>query len=1146
ISSTFSGTENEDISTWILDAKFILQLHEMEGIPALRQICSALRDEAFAYARESLSANPYLQPNDLLKLLETRFASGLKIKKVAQKFLQGSIPETIDDYFMMMRDASYLSQHNYLSVAAIVDQIIIRSPAELRTTLWQVASDLNNVYELSKAVEKILPLAYSQEGSMAHEQVNANKMAFNRNNNINNNSEKKWCALHGKTYHDTDSCITIQTLRKRQSEKKAMKSQFKKEFIKDDSNYSFTSKCFNSESKCNNPFVTKAIVQKRIFDCILDTGADTSFIPRHCLLNNISIIPTNTQALAANGSKIKIIGKVRNLSITVNNTDIQLTTALITDDSLSTILIGADALTRHNEILTNILAQESTPCIANSVQYPIQNILTKFAPLFSDNISQSTLCTVIKHNIKTTDEQIIRQSNGRLPVFWEEEIQKEVSKLLKNGIIRYSDSGWASRINPVKKKDGSLRLCIDYRALNKVTIKDAYPIPRIDEIVTKLRNATIFTVLDATSGYHQIELSEEDKCKTAFSFKGMHYEFNRMPFGLSNAPATFQRAMNIIFNNKFSEFVAPYFDDIIIFSENMKQHQNHLEQVFHRLKTSGIYLNNKKCKFFKSEVKILGNIISKGEIRPDPEKITAIKNYPLPKDISELRSFLGIINYCREYVTKFADHTADLYALLKNESKKSKKTIEWNENLRERFNTVKQIITQTTKLSQPDFNKVFILTTDASDKAIGAILAQKDHHGKERVISTFSKILDSTQKNYGITDRELLAVVKSIEHYRHFLIGKEFILRTDHKCLIYMNESKDQTSRLMRWSMKLAEYQFIVEYIKGEDNAADGFSRAYAIQMDRDPKIKNITNSGMIKEILKEYHLTSGHGSATAMKYLIKKKYYWKSMFSDIDKYTQSCEICQQSGKARINTENRIIESKFPNQIWEIDIIGRLPETGKHNKFILVIIDHYTKWAETFAINAKTSKMVTSKLTTAINKHGTPFRIISDQGCEFNSNEVSRFAETHNIKWEFASPAHHTTIGAVERAIQTIFNKIRKLNDFKAKNWDQKLEQATLAYNISYQRAIGTSPFILNHLTEPNLEIDKKTTTSEFSYNKTQILNKRDLHWKKYASNNIPKGKIKIDDQLRIGDEVLIYRDVLGDEFKNRWSTGYTIKEIII
>ena len=368
-------------------------------------------------------------------------------------------------------------------------------------------------------------------------------------------------------------------------------------------------------------------------------------------------------------------------------------------------------------------------------------------------------------------------------------------------------------------------MCIDFRKLNDITNKDNYPLPRIDEIPDELAGAKFFSSLDATCGYYQIEMEEESKAKIAFRWKSGFYEFNRMPFGLCNAPATFQRMMDLIFRDINRVFVIPYLDDIIIYSRTEEEHIEHLEETLKRLKNAGISLNKKKCKFFKKEICMLGNIVTEGIVKPDKAKIEAIRAFNKPETIKELRSFLGLLNYCRGFIPGLAKHEVPLSNLLKGESKRSIKAITWDETSSKAFEYLRNTLGEETMRAQPDFDKTFILTTDTSGYAYGAILSQRQDNGIEKMIYAYSKTMDQAQRNYSVTDKEPLGVVKSMEHIRRYLLGKKFILRTDHKALIYLANASDPSSRMLRWRLKMQEYEYQIEHIQGELNGADGLSR---------------------------------------------------------------------------------------------------------------------------------------------------------------------------------------------------------------------------------------------------------------------------------------------------------------------------------
>jgi hypothetical protein len=316
----------------------------------------------------------------------------------------------------------------------------------------------------------------------------------------------------------------------------------------------------------------------------------------------------------------------------------------------------------------------------------------------------------------------------------------------ENGIIQDSMSPWASRIVIVPKGEG-VRICNDYRPLNAMTTKDVYPLPSIQEIQDILAKARVFCIIDCTSGYHQFEIAEKDRAKTAFRFKGGFYEYVRVPFGLTNAPAFFQRQMDLILKDIAYEFVVPYLDDIIIFSENEETHQGHIEQTLERLQQHNLIINPDKCKFFKKEVLILGTLISHGTAKPDPEKLLGIQRYKQPETILQMRSFLGLINFCRECVPDLAAKIRPLTEVLKGEIKKSKNKVDWTEKRIQCFQETKKLFQETLQRRLPCKNRKFVLICDAS---AGAILAQRNMENELTVVSCFSRVVDKTQCNYGI------------------------------------------------------------------------------------------------------------------------------------------------------------------------------------------------------------------------------------------------------------------------------------------------------------------------------------------------------------------------------------------------------------
>lgn len=359
------------------------------------------------------------------------------------------------------------------------------------------------------------------------------------------------------------------------------------------------------------------------------------------------------------------------------------------------------------------------------------------------------------------------------------------------------------------------RLVIDYRNLNDKTIDDRYPLPNIEDILDKLGRCQYFTTLDLASGYHQIQMQPESVEKTAFNTEDGHFEFTRMPFGLKNAPATFQRIMDDVLRGLVNTFCLVYLDDIIIFSPSLKEHINHLKLVFNRLQQHNLKLQLDKCHFLRKETEFLGHVITPEGIKPNKQKIDIIKKFELPKTAKDIKSFLGLIGYYRKFIENFAKITKPLTKCLKKNAK-----IIHNDEFITTFEKCKNLLCNDPILKYPDFNEPFELTTDASNYALGAVLSQNGH-----AIAYASRTLNDAETRYATIEKEMLAIIWACKHFRPYLYGNRFTIYTDHKPLSWLFSLKEHNSRVMRWRLKLEEYNYDIKYTKGSSNQADFLSR---------------------------------------------------------------------------------------------------------------------------------------------------------------------------------------------------------------------------------------------------------------------------------------------------------------------------------
>lgn len=477
--------------------------------------------------------------------------------------------------------------------------------------------------------------------------------------------------------------------------------------------------------------------------------------------------------------------------------------------------------TRVKEVLSRLRTEHLNP----EEKANLESLCAQYSDVFYIEGETLTFTNKIKHSIKTTDEIPVYTKSYRYPFIHRQEVQSQIHKMLEQGIIRPSDSAWSSPIWVVPKKaDASgkpkWRIVVDFRKLNEKTVDDKYPIPNIADVLDKLGNCQYFTTLDLASGFHQVEMSPDDIPKTAFNVEHGHFEFLRMPMGLKNSPSTFQRVMDNVLRELQNTICLVYLDDIIVFSTSLQEHMVNLEKVFQKLRESNFKIQMDKSEFLKLETAYLGHIISREGIKPNPDKISAIQNYPLPKTPTEIKRFLGLVGYYRKFIPNFARIAKPMTQCLKKGSK-----ITLDQEYLDCFEKCKALLINDPILQYPDFNREFILTTDASKLAIGAVLSQGSI-GSDKPIAYASRTLNSSEINYSTIEKELLAIVWATKYFRPYLFGRKFKIVTDHRPLQWVMNIKEPNSRLTRWRLRLSEYDFSVVYKQGKNNTnADALSR---------------------------------------------------------------------------------------------------------------------------------------------------------------------------------------------------------------------------------------------------------------------------------------------------------------------------------
>ncbi|GAU34277.1 hypothetical protein TSUD_321230 [Trifolium subterraneum] len=717
-----------------------------------------------------------------------------------------------------------------------------------------------------------------------------------------------------------------------------------------------------------------------LFDC----GATNSFISVECVmrlgLSSTSLLPPMTVAVATGGKvvskrvcqncPVSVAGKIYHVDLIclpLKDMDIVLGMDWL---SANTVYIGCAEKNLYVPIDLNAETRALTALLQNTHQ------LIQY--LGAENKCFNIMFTVSSESsLSPSDISIVREY---LDVFPE-----EINSLLPEREIEFSidlvPGSQPISVAPyrMKKKDGTIRLCIDYRQLNKVTIKNKYPLPRIDDLLDQLRGATIFSKIDLRSGYHQIRIRTSDVSKTAFRTRYGHYEFLVMPFGLTNAPAVFMDYMNRIFQPYLDKFVVSFIDDILIYSKDPQEHAEHLTIVLNILREKQLYAKFSKCEFWLSEVKFLGHVISQGGVSVDPSKVEAVLNWERPRTVSEIRIFLGLAGYYRRFILGFSEIALPLTRLTRKGA-----AFVWNELCENSFNLLKQKLTSAPVLVIPDPDKKYVVYCDASNKGLGCVLMQES-----AVVAYASRQLKPHEENYPTHDLELAAIIFALKIWRHHLYGVQFALYSDHKSLRYLFDQKELNMRQRRWMEYLKDFDFELNYHPGKANVvADALSRKalYASEilmhqcglyekfrdmnlnvtyrkdgvklnrieltcdlrsiigsaqekdMDLQRRIGKpeftVADDGVIqfgnricvpndadlkRSILEEAHKSgfSIHPGSTKIYHDLKKNYWWPNMKTEIAEFVSRCIVCQQVKIEHQKPAGPLQPLEIPEWKWE-------------------------------------------------------------------------------------------------------------------------------------------------------------------------------------------------------------------------------------
>lgn len=757
--------------------------------------------------------------------------------------------------------------------------------------------------------------------------------------------------------------------------------------------------------------------------------------------------------------------------------------------------------------------------LSSSESQRLSAIVEHFPSFAKEGLGKTHL---LSHVIDVDQAKPIKQRFYPVSPKIEQELFQEIDRMLALGVIEESQSSWNNPVTMVSKSNGKKRFCLDARRLNDVTIKDAYGLPIIDGLLSRLKDTVYISAIDLKDAFWQIPLHPDSRDKTAFTVPGRPlYQFKVMPFGLCNAPQTMCKLMTKVIPHQLHDRIFVYLDDLLVISATFDEHMCLLEDVSSRLRQANLTINVEKSKFCLTYTRYLGYVVGGGRLQVDPGKVEAVDSFPIPKTARHVRRFLGMSGWYSRFIPNYASLATPLTDLL------GKKKFLWSPDCQKAFEEIKLKLTSAPILVHPDFSRTFYIQCDASKSGIGSVLFQKDEKNFDHPIAYFSKKLNKSQRNYNVTELECYAAVASVKKFRPYIEGFDFIIITDHASLQWLMRQSDLTGRLARWSLKLQGFSFKIEYRKGKDNIVpDALSRTFSVDelttslselslddvafknpsylnllktvqenvgktnlVDQNGKVYIRTASSqnqfrlfvpddLIPNLLEIHHNapTAGHLGVEKTFERLSRLYYWPKMYKTVKNFVKNCSLCKTCKAPSYTTRPPMGSFHTPELPWQrifVDFLGPYPRSKRGYCYVMVILDHFSKFVVFEPLRSITSETAIDTIEKRIfYVFGVPEDVVSDNGKQFTSNKFKSFLEKFGVK-HILTPKYSPQSNSSERVNRVILSAIRSYLKTDQRDWDLHLNEIGCAIRTAIHSSTGLSP---NHvLFGRNIVLNGKT-----------------------------------------------------------------------